>query len=65
MCPFRAEDNMCFTGKQKVKGGGGGVRCCVTLWEGAGEGGVLASVTPSYEKEREAKCITVWLYRDL
>lgn len=45
--------------------GGGGVRCCVTLWEGAGEGGVLASVTPSYEKEREAKCITVWLYRDL
>lgn len=56
---------MCFTGKKKVKGGGGGVRCCVTLWEGAGEGGVLASVTPSYEKEREAKCITVWLYRDL
>ena len=36
--------------------GGGGVRCCVTRWEGAGEGGV---------KEREAKCITVWLYRDL
>ena len=57
---------MCFTGKQKVKGGGGGgVRCCVTLWEGGGGGGVLASVTPSYEKEREAKCITVWLYRDL
>lgn len=56
---------MCFTGKQKVKGGGGGVRCCVTRWEGAGEGGVLASVTPRYEKEREAKCITVWLYRDL
>lgn len=63
MCPFRAEDNMCFTGKQKVKGGG--VRCCGTRWEGAWEGGVLASVTPRYEKEREAKCITVWLYRDL
>lgn len=55
---------MCFTGKQKVKGGGS-VRCCVTRWKGAGEGGVLASVTPSYEKEREAKCITVCLYRDL
>ena len=55
-----------FYGKKEGKGrGGGGVRCCVTLWEGAGEGGVLASVTPSYEKEREAKCITVWLYRDL
>lgn len=53
-----------LTGKQKMAGGGD-VRCCVTRWEGAGEGGVLASVTPSYEKEREAKCITVWLYRDL
>jgi len=52
-----------LTGKQKVRWGG--VRCCVTRWEGAGEGGVLASVTPSYEKEREANCITVWLYRDL
>ena len=37
-----------LTGKQKM-GGGGGVRCCVTRWEGAEEGGVLASVTPSYE----------------
>ena len=37
------------------RGGGGG----------GGGGGVLASVTPRYEKEREAKCITVWLYRDL
>ena len=45
--------------------GGGGVRSCVTRWKGAEEGGVLASVTPSYEKEREAKCITVWLYHDL
>lgn len=56
---------MCFTYWKTEDGGGGDVRCCVTRWEGAGEGGVLASVTPSYEKEREAKCITVWLYRDL
>ena len=55
-----------FYWKTEGKGwGGGGVRCCVTLGEGAGGGGVLASVTPSYEKEREAKCITVCLYRDL
>lgn len=52
---------MCFTGKQKVKGEGG-VYVVVLL---VGKGGVLASVTPRYEKEREAKCITVWLYRDL
>ena len=65
MCSFRAEDDMCFTYWKTEDGGGGDVRCCVTRWEGAGEGGVLASVTPSYEKEREAKCITVWLYRDL
>lgn len=55
-----------LTGKQKVMGvGGGGVRCYVTRWEGVGEGGGLASVTPTYEKEREANCITVWLYHDL
>ena len=54
-----------FYWKTEGKGGGGGVRCCGTRWEGTGEGGVLASVTPRYEKEREAKCITVWLYRDL
>ena len=49
-------------------GGGGPLGLCVVVLlvgKGWGEGGVLASVTPSYEKEREAKCITVWLYHDL
>ena len=45
-------------------GGRGCTFLCYSLERGRG-GGVLASVTPSYEKEREAKCITVWLYHDL
>ena len=45
-------------------GGRGCTFLCYSLERGGG-GGVLASVTPSYEKEREAKCITVWLYHDL
>ena len=56
---------MCFHLLENRRWGGGGVRCYVNHWEGVGEGGVLASVTPSYEKKREAKCITVWLYHNL